>query len=175
MLIIVDGMGRTGKTEFCNALVKELTRGGKFTKYVKFQRGEDGLPIVHHIRKSYFNMANDERITYVLDRGHGTEWVMSLYHGREVDYTHPQFMGLCRDLSMNHNIVMVHMTSPPELIGERARATGKPAEGDYATLNMLWTEFWLRAFKSPITIYNDDSATPENLAKVFTRLLEAHE
>jgi hypothetical protein len=155
MLIEIEGMNHTGKT----TLVAALAAKGYNTH--KFERTEEN-PIVqmytHHL-----SLAADPKL-WVIDRGHGTEWVMSNILSRQVPYTQLAFWTLDENLSQLDTVI-VFLWAPNSVIQKRITNTGRMWEAPYPFLVSTWEMFLMGTQCHVVTL--DGSQPIDDLVDQF--------
>lgn len=130
MLVMVEGLANSGKT----SLVKALADSGlAHTK--KFVRTDN--PVMDMAAALPPMMLSDD--LWVLDRGHGTELVLSAVLNRPIPYTMKQFIMLDNMLSLNTIVMFIDV--PKDELKRRMQVTGRLPEGPYDKMRMLWSAF----------------------------------
>lgn len=99
---------------------------------------------------------------WVVDRGHGTELVMSAALDRKVEYSNEDFNALDNVLGI-FNTIIFYLDVDDFTLAERMGATGRQAEGDLRQIKALW-EVFLKSTECSV-VRLDGTWPPELIAQ----------
>lgn len=157
MLLEVDGMARAGKTSLIRAIESSQLA---YTR--KLVRPLNPVAEMYH---THVPLASAKE-WWALDRGHGTEWVMTQLTGRKTPYSDGEFWAL-DDLFAILGVTIVYVEAPDSVLIDRMTKTNREPEGDLCQLRALWEEF-LRATGCHVIRLDGSQPTPT----IFVQLLE---
>ena len=168
MIILVEGIDKSGKTTFINTLKTHIPSTRIFKNAIKPGKGDVEIGRIAGVYQGAYQFANmiKDKNFIVFDRSHITEIVYSYLRGYEssekIDWR--KIEG-----ELLKDAVIVYNYAPPSIISQRFKTDKEDYVREEEILNIITRyEAYLESTKIPYVTISSLDSVDSNLAKVVT-------